>query len=284
MRILTWLVRFGTVFALALCLSGAVGIFLTGKAVFDAEDARQAAIEMAQEEASNLGWNTREFDNARSRVPTLIELLTQDYTAGLYYSARLQADAEAAPPEPEGLPTDVLGAVIVFGLSSLGFFLVAIAWVWRAHRNLEVAGLALRHGSSRAMAGFLIPVLNLVLPAEAMHELYNRSFGSDADSAMERADDVTAWFFAYIAGLVIFSLVLFKIGFDLSSNIIIDTPYWMELLTLSFAAVLLLVAVILFVLLARKISKAQRELLSDLTEPFGEAHQARVGRPRVTLR
>ncbi|QZD90038.1 DUF4328 domain-containing protein [Qipengyuania aurantiaca] len=168
--------------------------------------------------------------------------------------------------------------VIAFGanlLSGLGFLVAAMMWVWRAHANLTEAGVRAKFTPGRALAAYLLPVANLILPFEAMRELYNRSHHEPEDFVDSTVEDVTAWFTALVVGLLIFSAMLVKFILDAGTALIIMTPLWMEFAILAFAMILILGAAWLFAGLARKITAAQEEFLPEIvvTAPEQEAPQ-----------
>ena len=164
---------------------------------------------------------------------------------------------------------------------ALVFLGVAMLWVWRAHANLRDAGIRAKFTPQRALAAYLLPVANLVVPFEAMRELYNRSHGEPEELVDSSVDDVTAWWTAVAIGLLIFSVVLVKMTIDVGSELIIMTPLWMEFVLFAFAVSLLLVAGVLFAGLVRTITRAQTEYLPtvDPADHLGEFEE----RPRVRI-
>lgn len=171
-------------------------------------------------------------------------------------------------PSDERLSLDdpALITALVMMLAAIGFFASALVWVWRAHANLVQAGVPAKFGPQKAVASYIIPVINLMLPFEAMRELFNRSHGEGEDFAHSAVDDVTAWWTSVVIGLLVLSVMIVKFVFDAGTNVIIMTPLWMEFTILSFAIILLLGAAYLFSGLTRKITAAQYEVLPDLIE------------------
>lgn len=186
-------------------------------------------------------------------------------------------------PSDENLAPDAPG-VITFGVlivSTLLFLIAAMMWVWRAHANLRDIGIRAKYGPGRAISAYLIPLANLMLPFEAMRELYNRSEGEGEDFAHATVESVTAWWTAVIVGLLILSATITKFVLDAGTNLIIMTPIWMEFAILSFAIILLLSSAYLFSGLTRKITAFQEEVLPQI-EPR-EIVQDAPARPTVNI-
>lgn len=282
LRVLTRLSRAVMIFAVLFCLASAIGTFLIGKTVFAAEDRRQMALIEQEEYMRDIGYSyraTKEFAAQRARSPNLLDLMANYGTSDtIVVQAHSDESKRFGWISSSGVMIAVFAAIAASGFAACG-----LGWVWRAYRNLEKAGMKMKHSAIGAVTVFLIPLLNLVLPSEAMRELYNRSHGEPPELANSEADDVRAWFFAYFCGLILVSLVLFKFVYDAANPIVILTPYWMEVVMLSFAVILILLGVILFAFLARKITAAQSELLYSLGEPLAERDQKSSNLPRVTL-
>lgn len=186
-------------------------------------------------------------------------------------------------PSDESLEPDAPG-VITFGVllaSTLAFLVAAMMWVWRAHANLRDVGIRAKYGPGRAVSSYLIPLANLMLPFEAMRELYNRSEGEGDDFAHSTVENVTAWWTSVIVGLLILSAMIVKFALDAATNLIIMTPIWMEFVILSFAIILLLGSAYLFANLTRKITQAQMEILPQI-EPQVIKEEA-PSRPTVNI-
>lgn len=155
-------------------------------------------------------------------------------------------------------------ALLVLLFAGIGFLVAALLWVWRAHSNLAEAGVRAKFGPGNALVAYLAPVVNLILPFEAMRELHNRSHGEPEEFAHSAVEDVTAWWTAVIVGLLIFSAMIVKFILDFGSNLIIMTPIWMEFAIVAFALVLVLCGAVLFAGLSRKITAAQAEYLAEI--------------------
>jgi hypothetical protein len=180
-----------------------------------------------------------------------------------------------------GPSTLALASLAALVLSALGFFASAIAWVWQAHSNIRKVGIRSKYGPRLAIAAYLIPVANFMLPFEAMRELHNRSHGESDDFAHSTVENVTAWWTAVLVGLLIISALLVKFALDAGTNLILMTPLWMEYAILCFAVLLLLGSAYLFAGLTRGITAAQQEVLPEIDPSFVQSEEPQ--RPTVTI-
>ena len=198
-------------------------------------------------------------------------------------------DTGIAPAEDKTLfdrMIDMLGkvegiALVVMVLAMIGFFIAGMMWVWRAHSNLIEHGIRLKASPGRAVANYFIPLLNLVLPFEAMRELVNRSEGEPEELANASVSDVTAWWTAVAVGLMIFAMLIVKYYINYTTPLTFLTPLWMEFVIVGFALLLLLGSTLLFATLVRRVTAAQETLLPEL-EPDVPVEEA-PARRGVTL-
>ena len=172
-------------------------------------------------------------------------------------------------------------SLITLMLAALGFVVSALIWVWRAHANIREVGIRSKYGPGFAVASYLIPVANFMLPFEAMRELHNRSHGESEDFAHSGVENVTAWWTAVLVGLLIFSAMIVKFALDAGTNLILMTPLWMEFALMAFAILLLLVSAYLFSSLTRAITTAQEEVLPEIDPAEIEAEMP--DKPRVNI-
>ncbi|UOR14375.1 DUF4328 domain-containing protein [Qipengyuania aquimaris] len=172
-------------------------------------------------------------------------------------------------------------SLITLILAAIGFVASAMIWVWRAHANIREVGIRSKYGPGFAVASYLIPVANFMLPFEAMRELHNRSHGESEDFAHSGVENVTAWWTAVLVGLLIFSAMIVKFALDAGTNLILMTPLWMEFALLAFAILLLLVSAYLFSSLTRAITAAQEEVLPEIDPAEIEAEMP--DKPRVNI-
>jgi hypothetical protein len=129
---------------------------------------------------------------------------------------------------------------LLYVLVALGSALLIALWIWRAHANLRTLGLdGLNFSPSWAVLSFLVPLLNLVVPFQAMRELYNRSIGEDALFAAQSAPDVTSWWACYLTGGFIPAVLLAMKSVGPLTGVHIVTPPLADALLFLFAIVLL---------------------------------------------
>ncbi len=132
---------------------------------------------------------------------------------------------------------------IIYSLVALAAAAVIAAWIWRAHSNLRALGLdGLNYSPGWALGSFLVPFVNLVVPFQAMRELYNRSSGEEALFAAQSAQDVTSWWTAYLVGGTIPAVLLFLKSIGPATGIHVVTPPAADGLMMLFALVLIATA------------------------------------------
>lgn len=267
LRSLRVLSRAVTIFAGVILLAGLVQIALAGIAV-NQEYGRIAQREAdARQQAAEYGY--------RLMQDSLQMEYDRTSTAFFLEGRFLPSDETLQPDAP------AVVSLIVLTCSILAFGFASMAWVWRAHANLRDAGLATKQGPTLAVAAYFIPFANFMLPFEGMRELFNRSRGEGEDFANTGVDEVTAWWTAVIASMLIFSAITVKFLLDLGTNVIIMTPLWMEFGLVAFTLLLLFGSAYLFAGLTRAITSAQEEYLPQVDPEALRQEQA--PRPRVTL-
>ncbi|MFM5955095.1 MAG: DUF4328 domain-containing protein [Novosphingobium sp.] len=157
----------------------------------------------------------------------------------------------------------VVGPAMVVWLALLGIPALAAfcAWVWRAHANLHADGReGLNFSPAWATFSTLIPVANLVVPMQAMRELWNRSHGEESWGARYTVGLVTSWWTCFVAGALVQGALLFVVAFDLATNIAVLTPPGVNALIHALSAVLLIAAGFLLIRIIRKITAAQHDV------------------------
>ena len=222
------------------------------------------------------------------------EIIYYDPETDTYVTATRYPPEEAyvSPPpslSPFGTTESWLGksktptgiGLTVLLVLTIGFFVFALMWVWRAHESMRAHGFRLSNSPKRAVTNYFIPGLNLVLPFEAMRELYNRSEGEPEEFADASVSDVTAWWTAVAVGLMIFVVIAIKLLINVATPFNFLTPWWMDFLVVSFALALLLGSTLLFAGLARRISQFQADFLPQV-EPV-EIHEESAPRMRVRI-
>ena len=252
-----------TIFAAALVVTGLAQLVFGAMAV-SAEYDRIEEVEAQYRQQTYYGyeaqWAARQAEYNRS-------------SSAFFLSGRFLADADGLGWTDRSALT-----FLAFLASLIGLTVSALVWVYRAHANIAQTGVRPKFPPGKAVAAYLFPVANLFLPFEAMRELYNRSHGENEDFAHSPAEDVTAWWAAFLIGLIILSAMILKMVVDAATNLVIMTPLWMEFVAIAFSIVLLLSAAYLFSALTRKITRGQEEWLPELaaSEPAAEPQPMRV--------
>ncbi|EDL48572.1 DUF4328 domain-containing protein [Erythrobacter sp. SD-21] len=241
--------------------------------------------------------NETQYESEDYTIPDMggEEFIYYDEETDTYVTAtRYPLEEEYAPPPPASFspfgtmkswleswksPTGI--ALTALLLLTICFFVFALMWVWRAHENMRVHGFRLSNSPKRAVTNYFIPGLNLVLPFEAMRELYNRSEGEPQELADASVSDVTAWWTAVAVGLMIFVVIAIKAAINVGTPFNFLTPWWMDFLVISFALALQLGSTLLFAGLARRISQFQSDFLPQV-EPM-ELEDDTAPRMRVRI-
>ncbi|GEM_PF-2389402 len=168
-----------------------------------------------------------------------------------------------APGKDPGTPPEVIAsaisgiALIVLVLVMLALMVFSLVWIYRAHVSLRERGIELTYSPGWAVASYFVPLVNLVVPFRAMRELYNRSHGEIDELAHSAVDDVFAWWTAYLIGLSLWMVLIFKTLFDVLTNIVFLTPAWAEFAIWTLAALLLALSCYLLARLVGVITDAQ---------------------------
>lgn len=112
-----------------------------------------------------------------------------------------------------GMPFRAYSPVLALALGAtnalVGLFLLiaavpVIGWIYRAHANLREAGLdELRYSPGWSVGSFFVPLINLVVPFQAMRELHNRSHGEGPWQAATAVGDVTSWWACLISAIAV---------------------------------------------------------------------------------
>ena len=270
------------------CLAGLTQFVLLGK---DSFFPTAPVIEVSAADAAaaeDLGEEYFEDDYLDSEIDTMGQV--DPYRTYYYDDAYVSTtDTGLAQPVEKTLGErmiDLLGepegiAFIVMIAALAAFFVAALMWVWRAHSNLADRGILLKNSPTRAVVSYLVPLLNLVLPFEAMRELYNRSEGEPEELADSSVSDVTAWWTSVAVALMIFVLLAVKYFINFNTPLTFYTPLWMEFVIVGFALLLLLGSTWLFSVLVRKVTSFQHAYLASI-EP-DEVVDAAPARPSVRI-
>ncbi|NBC35617.1 DUF4328 domain-containing protein [Novosphingobium sp. FSY-8] len=160
-----------------------------------------------------------------------------------------------------------IGMVLMF-LAVAGTFLLFLVWVWRAHANLRLSGIAgLRYSPAWAALNYLVPVVNLIVPPRAMRELWNRSHGENEWLGDSDVPEVGAWWTCQVVGLLIDSFIVLVVVNNALSPIKMTAPPMATLLLMGFAVVLQAMALIYQWKLVGAIATAQ-ETTTGISETF----------------
>lgn len=148
--------------------------------------------------------------------------------------------------------------LVLYSLVVLPTAGLVAAWIWRAHGNLRALGLeGLNFTPAWALFSFLVPLLNLFVPFQAMRELYNRSIGEEALFAAQSAPDVTSWWAAYLVGGTIPGVLLFLKSIGPATGIHVVTPPSADILLLLFALTLIATAAYFLQRIIKTVTAAQ---------------------------
>jgi hypothetical protein len=131
----------------------------------------------------------------------------------------------------------------------LALFLVAgfvpaaigvLAWIWRAHANLLADGReGLNFSPAWATFSLLLPVINLIVPMQAMRELWNRSHGEEQWGARQTVGHVSSWWTCFVCGAVIHTILLTLLILDAATAFAFLTPPGVNAFFVFFATALL---------------------------------------------
>lgn len=150
---------------------------------------------------------------------------------------------------------------LLLALGALPAFAALCAWVWRAHANLRDDGReGLNFSPGWATASMLIPGVNLIVPMQAMRDLWNRSHGEESWGARYSVGAITSWWTCFVAGAVVQGALLFIALFDLLTNIAVLTPPGVNALIHALTVMLLIAAGFMLIRIIRKITKAQHDV------------------------
>ncbi len=96
---------------------------------------------------------------------------------------------------------------VAYLVSFLASIAIVSMWIYRAHANLEAAGLQdLEFSPGWSVGWFFVPIMNLFKPFQAMRELWNTSHGASNNFGEESPPSVKAWWACYIIGNILSSV------------------------------------------------------------------------------
>lgn len=153
--------------------------------------------------------------------------------------------------------------LVVFTVS----LLVIAPWIHRAHANLHDAGLPGLTVSPRwAVASFLVPGPNFIVPHGAMRELWNRSHGEEPQDARADVGDVNAWWTCLLVGMGIMVFLLTIVAIQRFTPFHILTPVGVNTGMFLFSILLLAGSAWFLQSIVAAVTKAQCAFLEDLAE------------------
>lgn len=141
-------------------------------------------------------------------------------------------------------------AVVAF-LTYLATAVVWIVWQFRAAKNVEAWGVRTRHTPGWVIAGWLIPFVNLVIPARTMHDVLrgSRQDPSLSSLASNRPTELLVgwWWFAFLG-----TNVARTIASNLYDNLQDANDFYVwALANVAYALATIAAAVLAFVLVRR---------------------------------
>ena len=127
---------------------------------------------------------------------------------------------------------------VVLPLAASG--LALMAWIHRAHANLAAEGLdELGFTPGWAATSPLVPIANLIVPFQAMRELWNRSNGEPAHFARLSVEQVSSWWSCWVAGILTLSALSVLAALDRLTPFVLMTPPGVNMFFLMLALLLM---------------------------------------------
>ena len=166
------------------------------------------------------------YRSAHGRAQTVVVLLTID--AILHFIALLTSGLELALPTAEGVsetsddPLVLLVGLLQIGVGLCQFLLyvatvvVFLMWLHRAYENLPAFGhwrSGIKFSSAWAVGSFFVPFVSLVVPYQAVKELWRKS---EAASPLTFGESGPPSFFPLWWGFWIVSNIVSQISFRMS--------------------------------------------------------------------
>lgn len=153
--------------------------------------------------------------------------------------------------------------LLVAGAFASGLLLVGIPfliWLHRSYSFLDTNGLSgLRTTPGKAVATFLIPIVNLVYPPKIMRELYNRTMGEDEYQVDIDVNDIQVWWTCFLVGTLILVALTAIMWFNYGNYVYLTTPPGVNAGAALLTMLLLVASALHLFLVVGKISQAQRD-------------------------
>ena len=132
------------------------------------------------------------------------------------------------------------GFVFFIALSLAASGLALMGWIHRAHANLAAEGLdELGFTPGWAATSLLVPIANLIVPFQAMRELWNRSHGEPAHFARVSVERVSSWWSCWVAGVLTLSVLTVLAALDRLTPFVLMTPPGVNMFFLLLALLLM---------------------------------------------
>ncbi len=148
----------------------------------------------------------------------------------------------------------------VGNLAFLTSIIAVMIWIYKANANLHQAGIVgLNFTPAWATFSFLVPIMNLFVPYQAMRELANRSAGEPEELAAADVDEVFSWWGCWIGSLVVGMCVLYTMVVELIPFVFVTTPFWATQVLIILNNVLTAGAAFFLIKLVKLITQSQRD-------------------------
>jgi len=151
-------------------------------------------------------------------------------------------------------------AMLVTQLLYIPSVIAVLVWVYMANNNLHHAGLTgLNYSPAWATFSFLIPVVNLIVPARALRELANRSAGEPEELADAEVDVVMSWSGCWIGSFVVGLFLGYTAIVTLLPGIWITTPFWATQGLIVLANILTAASAYFLIQVVKLVTSSQRD-------------------------
>ena len=169
------------------------------------------------------------------------------------------------------LASALIGTNILLALFFLLSAVPVAGWIYRAHANLREAGVVeLRYSPGWSVGSFFVPLVNLVVPFQAMRELHNRSHGEGPWQGASAVEDVTSWWSCQLAGTVVSAVAAVVAVLATIPNLYVVQPPGVNTGLALFALVLFASAGAFLFRTIGAVTSAQRQMLHlNHSEVFG---------------
>ena len=154
---------------------------------------------------------------------------------------------------------------------AVGAIVVSIPFLWWLHRSyawlVEERLPGLRTTPNGAVAGFVIPFVNLVQPPKIMREVYNRTMGEDEYQVDTDVNDIQVWWSCFLAGFLVLAIVASVNIYNMSGLVYITTPPGVNAIAALLGLLFMLGSALHLFLTVGKIAKAQPAMPGSEAQP-----------------